>query len=254
MNESADVIICGSGAAGLMAAVQLSDLGLRPLVVEKTSRYGGTSATSGGGLWIPNHGIGSHSDSNDQALKYLKRVCKGEYRLNKLEAYLDACPQMVHYLQSLGVEFISVPGFPDYFADAPGTSAGRSLFPLEIDGAKLGDEFFCMRELPPIFKLFNRYALNLEQSFALSARKFGGQLVVAKLILKYWAGIAWRRKAPIDRRLTQGRALIGGLRKALLDRNVILRLNTRVTKLLAKNSKACGLEAVSGAHQQIRSA
>ncbi len=242
MDESADVVICGSGAAGLTAAAQLSDLGLRPLVIEKTAHYGGTSATSGGGLWIPNHGVSSQSDSKKAALEYLKHVCKGEFRFDKLEAYLGAGPRMLSYLQSLGIEFMSVPGFPDYFSDAPGASTGRSLFPLEMDGAELGDDFFRMRELPSVFKLFNRYALNLEQSFALSERKFGWQMVAARILLKYWTDIGWRKKTSIDRRLTQGRALIGGLRKAMLDRNIALRLNTRVTKLLAQDGKVEGLE------------
>ncbi len=248
MGESFDVIVCGSGAAGLMTANRLSDLGLRPLVIEKASRYGGTSATSGGGIWIPNNGISSQPDSKEQALQYLNHVSAGDYRPDKLEAYVQAAPQALRYLESLGMEFVSLPGFPDYHANVPGASTERSLFPLEMDGARLGDEFFRMRELPSIFKLFNRYALDLEQSFALSARNFGWRWVAVKLILKYWADIYWRRKTSTDRRLTQGRALIGGLRKAMLDRNIELRLNTGVMRLLEAQGKVCGVEVSSNSH------
>lgn len=245
MDESFDVIVCGSGAAGILAAVRLSDLGLKPLVIEKTSRYGGTSATSGGGIWIPNNGLSSEPDSKEQALRYLNYVSAGDYRPDKLEAYVEAAPQVLQYLQSLGLDFVSLPGFPDYYASAPGASTGRSLFPLEMDGAALGDHFFYMRELPSIFKLFDRYALDLEQSIALSARRPGWRWAAAKLILKYWTDVAWRRKTPIDRRLTQGRALIGGLRKAMLDRNIVLRLNTGVTRLLETQGRVCGVEVSS---------
>lgn len=245
MDESFDVIVCGSGAAGLTAAVRLSDLGLNPLVIEKTSRYGGTSATSGGGIWVPNNGISSQPDSKEQALQYLAHVSAGDYRSDKLDAYVETAPQVLSYLQSLGIGFVSVPGFPDYYANAPGASTGRSLFPLEMDGAVLGNDFFTMRELPSIFKLFDRYALDLEQSFALSARNFGWRWVAAKLILTYWADIAWRRKTSIDRRLTQGRALIGGLRKALLDRNIELRLSAGVTRLIENDGRIRGVEVSS---------
>ncbi len=248
MDERVDVIVCGSGAAGLVAAVRLSDLGLKPLVIEKTSRYGGTSATSGGGIWIPNNGLSSQPDSKEGALRYLSHVSNGDFRRDKLEAYVEAAPQMLDYLQSLGVAFVSVPGFPDYYSQAPGASTDRSLFPVEMDGAELGIDFFYMRELPSIFKLFDRYSLDLEQSFALSAKEFGWQWVAAKLILKYWTDFAWRRKTSIDRRLTQGRALIGGLRKAMLDRNIPLRLNTGVTRLLETQGKVHGVEVISNMH------
>src|SRR5271156_724065 len=77
MNDAYDVVVAGSGGAGLLAALRATDLGLRAIVVEKSHRYGGTSAASGGGLWIPNHGLAGHIDDDAKALAYLGAVTQG---------------------------------------------------------------------------------------------------------------------------------------------------------------------------------
>ncbi len=245
MKENYDVVICGSGLGGLLAAVRLHDLGLAPIVIEKSSLFGGTSATSGGGIWIPNNSVGSQPDSREKALDYLACISSGDYRLDKLEAYVEAAPSVLEYMQSINIRFQSIPGFPDYYSDAPGASTGRTLFPIAMDGAELGEDFFLMREMPSVFKLFNRYALDIEQGFALSNKDFGWQWVATKTILKYWTDFSWRRQTTIDRRLTQGRALIGGLRKAMLDRNIPIRLNTRLSQVSESDGRISGVEVSS---------
>ncbi|MEZ5709827.1 MAG: FAD-dependent oxidoreductase [Blastomonas sp.] len=238
-----DVVICGSGAAGLLAALRVHDLGLRPVVIEKSSRYGGTSATSGGGIWIPVNGLSSEGDDKVAARAYLKAVSKGSYREDRLDAYLDHGADMVAYLAKLGVPMISVPGFPDYIAEAPGATTGRSLFPLELDGKDIGDAFFRLRDAPEGYKLFGRYALNLEQSFSLSSRSPGWQWTAIKLLAKYWLDLGWRRKTGTDRRLTMGRALVGGLRKAMLERDIPLFLDCALDGLSTAGSKVTGVTA-----------
>lgn len=245
MDRNFDVIICGAGAGGMLAAVRLHDLGLRPLLIEKSSRYGGTSATSGGGIWIPDHGIGVEPDSREQALTYLNAVSKGDFRTDKLTAYVDHGRDMIRFLSDIGVQMMSIPGFPDYIAGAPGASTGRSLFPVEMNGADLAEDFFHLRESPSGYRLFDRYALNLQQSFALSARPFGWQWTAAKLILKYWFDLRWRGKTAHDRRLTMGRALVGGLRKAMRDRQIPLLLNCALTGLVTEKGRATGVETLS---------
>ena len=112
-----------------------------------------------------------------------------------------------------------------------------------MDGAELDDDFYTLRESPDGYKLFGRYALNLAQSFALSSRKFGWQWVAAKMLARYWLDVSWRRKTKHDRRLTMGRALTGGLRKAMRARNIPLILNCGLTELNVENGKVVGLEA-----------
>src|SRR5580658_8088323 len=101
--EIHDVIVVGSGAAGAMTALRLAELGLRPLIIEKAHKYGGTSATSGGVLWIPNHGLEKNGDSREQALEYLNHLVSGNIQRDRLEAFVDQGPEMVRFLQSLGI-------------------------------------------------------------------------------------------------------------------------------------------------------
>ena len=228
------------GERDLLGALRATDLGLSAIVVEKSHRYGGTSATSGGALWIPNHGLPGHMDSDEQAMTYLAAVTQGADR-GRLRAYVENGRQMVSYLSEVGIRFEAVPDLPDYFSNAPGAVAGRALFPAEIDGSVLGNEYLAMRELSYAFKLSNRYSLNLAQSFALSARSSGWQWVAAKMLMKYWFDIPWRMKTRRDRRATMGVALIAGLRRELNRRGVPVLLNTGLEQLDVAGGRVVGV-------------
>jgi 3-oxosteroid 1-dehydrogenase len=239
------VIVVGSGGAGLLAALRATDRGLSTIVVEKCHRYGGTSATSGGGLWIPNHGLQGHEDSDEQAMTYLAAVTQGADPV-RLRAYVENGRQMVSYLAELGIRFEVIHDLPDYFSNAPGAVAGRALFPAEVDAGSLGDDYLAMRELPYAFKLANRHSLNLAQSFALAARPFGWQWVAAKMVMKYWLDIPWRLKTRRDRRATMGVALIAGLRRKLNERGVPVLLNRGLEQLDVAGGRVVGVRCASG--------
>lgn len=241
MDEAIDVVVVGSGLAGLVAALRARDLGLSVTVIEKASCFGGTSATSGGALWIPNHDAGTEEDSREKALTYLMAVSRGDYRQDRLEAFVENGPAMLRYLRSLGIDFDVFPGMPDYFPDAPGALSGRALFPREIDGSELGEAFFQLRDTVPAFKLLNRYALDLAQSFTLAARPRGWRLEAARIVAKYWMDLRWRRMTHRDRRLTLGSALVGRLRRALAERDVPIGLNTRLERILLDDGRVAGL-------------
>jgi len=240
--EHFDVVVVGSGAGGLVAAVRAADLGLSVLVVEKAHRYGGTSAISGGGLWIPNHGRLEDGDSREKALEYLSAICAGEFRRDRVEAYVDHAPRMLRFLSGIGMQFEVFPGYPDYFPEKAGAATTRAIFPKELDGAVLGEDFHTLREQPFVFTLLNRYALSLAEAFALSMRPPGWRWVALKMFSRYWLDISWRLKTKRDRRLTMGNALIGGLRKALRERHVPLLLNTKLERLLVTDGRITGVE------------
>jgi 3-oxosteroid 1-dehydrogenase len=242
MDGEFDVVVVGSGAAGLMSALRAADRGLSVAVIEKTQRYGGTSAISGGGLWIPNHGRGGIEDSRKDALTYLSHVCKGEFRQDRVEAFVDGGPPMVQFLEQAGMTLQIFP-CPDYFVPLPGSSYGRFLMPAEVDGADLGEAIHALRDPPFAFKLLNRYSLDLAQASTLSSRPRGWQWTAAKIFGGYWLDLPWRRKTPRDRRLTMGNALIGGLLKALRGRDVPIFLNTGLSRLLVENDRVAGIEA-----------
>ena len=118
--------------------------------------------------------------------------------------------------------------------------------PVEVDGMDLGEEIHALREPPFAFKLFNRYSLDLAQASTLTKRPRGWQWTVAKILAKYWLDRPWRRRSHRDRRLTMGNALIGALRKALLQRRVPVLLNTALDRLMCDDGRVTGIEARRG--------
>lgn len=240
MVETHDVIVIGSGAAGMTAALRAKDLGLDVLIVEKAHKYGGTSATSGGVAWIPNHGLGGSTDTREETLKYIDSVVEGPLQRDRLEAYVDTGSAMLRYLGAQGLHFMPMP-WPDYFSENPGARADRSLVMPMYDGRALGEEFPTMREQYPRFKLFNRYAMNLEETFTIAARAPGWIKALGRVVGRYWADVGTRRITKRDRWFTSGAALIGPLRARLAVKNVEIRLSTKLEKLLHADDRVTGV-------------
>ena len=123
-----DVVVLGSGAAGLTAAVTAAAGGASVAVFEKSHELGGTSTWSGGQLWIPNNPHQAEigvTDSREEALQYLMSLSRGVMDQRLVEAYLDAGPEMVSFLDAkAGTEFYAVPDFPDYHPEHPGGKPG----------------------------------------------------------------------------------------------------------------------------------
>jgi len=251
MTKIYDVIVAGSGSGGLAAAVRALHLGLSVLVVEKEHQWGGTSATSGGGVWIPNHGLADDGDSREMALSYLKNVSRGPVREDRLAAFVDNGPKMVAFLNEIGAGLHVLPGYPDYFPDAPGAHAGRALFPYEIDSVDVGEPVHTMREAPVRGKVFNRYAFGLDEAFALATRARGWQLIMVKMFWRYWSDLSWRKKTRRDRRLTMGNGLMGGLRRAFDRLGGEIRLETGVVGLTVENGRVTGVEVERYGHRSI---
>ena len=227
MNQSAaapreyDVIVVGSGAGGMTAALCCQAQGLSALVIEKQDLYGGTSAVSGGGIWIPCNddipGVGGN-DSPEEAMTYLKGLTRGEVPLSRLEAYVRNAPGMVRFMaRRFGIRFRAVKKYPDYFPDHPGGKPGyRTMEPYDFDAAKLGDEFQRMR----------------------------GPFKGTQLMGRYWFDFAWRRKTQRDRRLVLGQGMIASLRHAMLEQKVPLWLNTALQSLVVQDGRVSGVDVL----------
>jgi 3-oxosteroid 1-dehydrogenase len=241
MIEDADVVVAGSGAGGLVAALRAHDLGLKVRVVEKAHFYGGTSATSGGVMWIPNHGLDGLADSAELALTYLKDVTRGRVGDDRLRAFVEGGPRMIAFLREIGLSLSTVKGFPDYFPDAPGAVPGRSVFVAEFDAGELGPDFLRMREPLHQSMLFGRYSLDMRQLGALVVRPAGWQFVALRLILKYWLDFPQRLRSPRDRRTTRGAALIGALAREVIRRNIPLHLSTALQELVVEDGRVTGV-------------
>lgn len=233
--ETFDVVVIGSGAAGAMAALRSAEAGLSVLIVEKAHKFGGTSATSGGVMWIPNHGLGS-DDSREQVMEYLASVTSGPVNPEKMAAYVDQAPKMAQYLKASGVELIVSP-WPDYFPDKPGARADRSLICPTYDGRRLGDNrYSLMREQFNRFKLFSRYAMDLTETFALMMQQKGWRKVAANVIRRYWMDRGTRKVSHRDRRFTQGAALLGATYEQVFKKGVQLRMETRLERMITDAS------------------
>ncbi|MFK4872405.1 FAD-dependent oxidoreductase [Novosphingobium sp. ZW T3_23] len=230
--ESFDVVVVGSGSAGAMAALRCADLGMKVLIVDKAHKFGGTSATSGGVMWIPDHRLeGDKGDSRESALEYLDSVIGVPVDRRRLEAFVDEAPRMLRFLRSTGVPVMAA-AWPDYFPDRPGARADRSIIVPTFDGRRLGDgRYALMREQYNRFKLFGRYAMDLTETFALMMQSRGWRVVAGKMIGRYWADRSTRKVSHRDRRFTQGAALMGAMFQQLFMRDVELRLETKLERL-----------------------
>ncbi len=243
-NDTYDVVVVGSGSAGAMAALRAADHGMKVLIVEKTQKFGGTSATSGGVLWIPNHGLdGEKGDSREQTLQYLDSIIGKPVDRERLEAFVDQAPKMLHYLKGTGVKVMAA-AWPDYEPLKPGARADRSVVVETFDGRELGDDIYpLMREQYNRFKLFGRYAMDLTETFSLMMQNKGWRGVAAKVIGRYWADRSTRKVSHRDRRFTSGAALMGAVYKQVFDRGVELRMETALEGLVVDESgKVAGVE------------
>jgi hypothetical protein len=126
-----DVIVVGSGAGAMTSAVFLADQGFSVLIVEKSDKYGGTSAISGGGIWIPNNHYFARLNGNDDydtALRYLKAAAGDQVEEIRLRTYLDNAPKMIEALaRTSRVRYAVASKYPDYYPHlpAPCRAAGR---------------------------------------------------------------------------------------------------------------------------------
>jgi len=209
-----DLVVLGSGASGMTAALVAAVEGASVLLVESTSRIGGTSARSSGTLWIPPVGDAA-------AAVYLDALVGQKADRTLREAFLAAGPAMIAYLEKhAGFAFRPYAVHPDYRQDLPGAATGqRPLEPPEFDGRLLGDEFARVGWPIPELTLFGRLMVTRGEAARLlrAGRSADGTLLAARLLLRY---IADRLRYPRGTRLVLGNALVARLYKALLDRQV----------------------------------
>lgn len=238
--ETFDVVVIGSGAAGAMAALRASEHGLSTIIVEKAHKFGGTSATSGGVIWVPNHQLAPNDDTREKALEYLNAVMPGPVQRDRVDAYLDNAPEMARFMKKLGIP-LAVAAWPDYYPHAPQARVDRSLICDTFDGRELGEHFPLMREQYNRFKVLSRYSMDVMEFFSISTRAKGWVWTFLKMWWRYWTDFSTRRLTARDRRFTMGAALMGWLYKHVFDRKIEVRLDTKLESLVLEGRKVVGV-------------
>lgn len=241
-----DVIVVGSGAGAMTSAVFLADQGFSVLVLEKSDKFGGTSAISGGGIWIPNNHYFARqggSDSAEQARRYLDAAAGDQVDPDRLQAYLDNAPKMIEALTRCSrVRYAVAAKYPDYYPHLPGAlPGGRTLDPELFDSSLLGDELANLRKPSPSTLLMGRIAWTARDAHKAMARSFGWRLLILRLMLRYKLDFKWRRKSRFDRRAALGSSLVCSLRRSLMDRNVPLWLNSDFRELIVQEGRVRGV-------------
>ena len=240
-----DVLVVGSGAGALLTAVRAADAGLSVLVVEKAPLIGGTSAISGGGIWIPcNHdqARAGVDDVLDDAFRYVKTCARGMASDDRVLAYVETAASMARYLGEIGVHYRCMPLYADYYPGLPGARpGGRTMDPVDFNAAQLGlAALDTLRPTNPGQLIFGRMNINAFDARKMLAKEPGGNWVLAKIMLRYFADYPWRWKSRRDRRLTGGQALVGGLLAALNQRKVPLWRDSPLQSLVMDGGRASG--------------
>ncbi len=244
-DREVDVLVVGSGAGGMTAALCAKDRGLDTLLIEKSDKYGGTSAVSGGGIWVPCNKqmekLGC-ADSFAEAKGYVELLTEGEVEPRRLDAYLKRAAEMVHYMaERFQVRFRAISIYPDYFPHLPGGKPGyRTMEPEDFDASLLGDEFDNQRAPYPGTLLMGRIAMNQVEAHALLCRTRGWPLLFLKMVLRYFTDFAWRRKTARDRRQVLGQGMVAALRHAMIREGVPLWLNTALEELVTQGDQVIG--------------
>jgi len=247
-DHSVDLLIVGSGASAMSAALMAYDLGGAPLLIEKTDRYGGSSAMSGGGMWVPNNHLMADAgveDTPEDAWNYLKTATAGVVPDERLRAYLDTAPEMIKRLtENSHLDLVPLPEYADYYPRIDGSKpGGRALEPKNFDARKLGDEFLRMRDQNPQMLIMGRVFMTVFEARTLLCRTRGWIRLTLKLMGRYWLDLPWRFKSKRDRNLAMGNALVGMLRRSLMDRDVPLWLNTAARELIVEDGRVVGMVA-----------
>jgi 3-oxosteroid 1-dehydrogenase len=259
-DRDVDVLVVGTGNGGLTAAICNYEMGSKEvLIIEKSNKVGGTSATSGGGIWIPNNHYAKAcgaEDSFEDAREYLRQTLAGEDVPDELvEAYLVNGPKMLQFLHDrTRVRYESLEHYPDYYTNLPGARAGhRSLEPAPFMASDLGPNYKNLTYTHFMMRMFGVIHFTQVEAHVLMVQMPGWKKLLGKMIWEYISDIPWRLRTKISRRLCCGSAGVGRLYASVLDRNIPIQFDTAMTQLIVEDGKVVGAEVKKdGRLQRIR--
>lgn len=217
-----DLLVIGSGAGGLAAAVTAARLGRAVIVVEKDSQVGGTSAWSGGWMWIPSNSLARAAgvEDADASRTYLRHELGQAYNEELIEAFLINGPRMVDFFQrETSVRFINGASIPDFHGNAPGAALGnRAVGAAPFDGRQLGEAIHILK--PPL-DLISPFGMGVATGefahFLNFVRKPRSFVHVMRRVLRHHLDCLQYGRGM---HLVNGNALVARLLKSALDLDV----------------------------------
>ncbi len=241
-NEEYDVVIVGSGAGGFVSAITAAYHGLKTIIIEKADVWGGSSALSGGGLWIPNNHVSKAAglqDSEEEALTYMEAAIEDRGPASTYErkvAYVRNGQKMVKFLEEQGMKWVPGTLYPDYYPEKPGGKIGRSIEAEIFDLRLLGDykDTLRMGELGAPIPLYSGKVASLPKAFT-NAKDFNTTVGMFLNGFKY----KLKRQQPVS----IGAGLVSRLLKIALDHNVKMKLSTPLKDLIVNNHQIEGVKA-----------
>ena len=246
MNETFDLIVVGSGAAGLTCAITARKRGLDVVVLEKEPVFGGTTALSGGVLWIP---MGPHdrqqnpADTREAVRTYLMHESGRFYDEAAADALMDKGSEMVEFLQrETQMQFVPTL-YPDYHCDAPGgAQVGRSILAAPYDIRGLGKDMARLK--PPletitfIGMMFNSSNADLKHFFRATQSLTSFLYVARRLATHVKELLLYRRGVQV----TSGNALAARLARSALDLGIPIETSTPVRQLVVEGGRVVGVQ------------
>ncbi len=243
--KTVDVLVIGTGASGMATAVTAAAQGLEVLVVDKQPQFGGTTARSGGWLWIPGTHLAKEQGITEPpgaAKAYLKHEATTHYDEKRVDAFLENGPKAIEFFtRETPLRFDLPPVFPDYHAEAPGgLPGGRSMVTRPYDGRELGPR---IKQLAPPLPELTVFGMMLGSGpeirhFMRAFKSPTSFWYVTKRLTRHFFDVLRHGRGMT---LTNGNALAGRLAKAAMDRDIPVWLSSPVKRLLTEG------EAVTGA-------
>lgn len=239
-----DALVVGSGCAGLSAAVTAGHRGLNVLVVEKEPRFGGTTARSGGWLWIPGTSLARNwgiVENPEQARTYLRHEAGNAFDAARVDAFLTSGPEAVDFFTTKTAVSFDMPlTFPDYHAEAPGgAQGGRSMVTRPFDGHELGEHLKDLGSPLPELTVFGMMLGSGKEiiHFMRATKSLTSALYVAKRLSKHAIDVMRNGRGM---NLTNGNALAGRLAKSAFDLKIPLWLSSPVRELIVADGAVRG--------------
>ncbi|MFT4306009.1 MAG: FAD-binding protein [Microbacterium sp.] len=234
-----DVVIVGSGAAALTTALGAIDEGMSALLVESTDRFGGNTAMSGGGLWLPDNPLMQRAgarDSREEALTYLEETVGEPGRASsraRKEAFVDGVADYVLTTERYGFRWVRAAQYPDYYPERPGGKIGRSIELAPVDSRSIGAWRRTSRALLP-FPMMNGDMYLLGRAWSTWSGFWRG----VRLVFRTLRGLLRGRIL-----VGMGAALVTSLAKAVVvDAGVPLWLDSPARRLVVEGDRVVGVE------------